>query len=191
MAFLPLLGLAASAGGALLGGISQGMAASYQSKVSRQNAQIAHQNAQRAAAATAADTEVAGMKAAEENAGVRVAAAANGLDVNTGSPADVAVSQREIGAFDVKNTAYKGALATYGYETQQVSDTAQANIESAEAPFDYAGGILKGAGSIMGGAPEVPALYRWMTPGAGAQGPSGGSSVSVNGGGYYGDNLLD
>ena len=153
---LALVSTAATAGGAILGGVSAGSAASYQAQVARENAQISQQNAQRAAQATAYNTEKAGLEARARDAQVRVGAAAEGLDVNSGSPANVEASQRELGSLDTANTAEKGAEATYGYETQATSENAQAALDQSQVVPDYLGGFLKAGGSIAGSASNLP-----------------------------------
>jgi hypothetical protein len=157
-----------------MGGISAGNAAAYQATVARQNAVIASQNAQRAAMATSSQTTDAGLKARSQDAMVRAAGAANNLDVNTGSPVDVQTSQREVGALDVANTAERGALATYGYETQASGESAQANLAQSQVIPDYLGGALGGVGSLLSASPNLPSNYSWMA-GGGTQGGSSGS----------------
>ncbi len=162
MAALPFLAVAATAGGSLLSGITSAQSAGYQASVARQNAQIEQQNAQRAAQATSQQTETAGLKARQQDAGVKAAAAANGVDVGSGSAVDVQKSQHELGSLDVSNTAERGALQTYGYETQATSDQAQANLDQSQVVPDLLGGALKAGGSVLSGAPNLPSTFSWM-----------------------------
>jgi hypothetical protein len=192
-ATLALVGTAASAGGSILGGISAGNSAAYSAQVARNNAQIEAQNQTRAAAATSANVEQAGLKARERDAGVRVAAAANGVDVNTGSAGDVAESQRRLGALDVSNVAERGAEATYGYGTQAVSDTAQAQLDQSQVIPDYLGGVLKGGGSLLSGSANLPGNMAWMSYGSspGAISDPGSAPFSAAASGGYGADILD
>jgi hypothetical protein len=170
MALLPALaiaGTAISALGAVAGGISAGNEASYQAEVARQNQQIATQNQQRAAAATATQTEITGQKAAQQLGAVRAAFAANNIDVNSGSAADVQKGQRQTGYLEQENTSYAGAQQTYGYGVQASEQTAQAGLygmEAAEAPIEAGIGAV---GSVLSQAPQIPAKFDWMAQNGG------------------------
>lgn len=177
MSFLPFLGAGAAAAGSVLQGVSSANAAHYQAQVANNNAITERQNAQHAAAATSVQTEQAGLKARSQDAGVRASIAANNLDVSTGSPVDVQQSEHELGQLDVAQTASRGAEQVYGYETQAVSDKAQSNLYQSEVAPDIAGGVLKGAGSLLSGSPSLPGAYQWMSGGGG----DGGSTQDANG----------
>jgi hypothetical protein len=177
---LALVGLGASAGGSVLGGISGANSAAYSAQVARQNAIIEQQDAARAAMATSSQATQAGLKARAQDSAVRAAGAANNLDVNSGSPADVETSQREIGNLDVSNTAERGAEATYGYEAGAVSQQAQAALDQSQVVPDILGGVLKGGGSLLSGASNLPSTFSWMgAPDATGTGDFGGSGVDI------------
>ena len=190
MAFLPLIGLAASAGGTLLGGIASGEAAGYQAQVAKNNAIAERQNAQHAANAGSAQIEQAGLKARAQGADVRAGLAANNVDVNSGSAGDIQTSQREISALDTATVGNRAAEQVYGYETQATSYEAESKLYAAQEPFDIAGGVLGAAGSILGGTSQVPGLYSWMTKGSSGGGAMGnigdlqGGGSDTNGGAY-------
>lgn len=181
---LAIAAVASGAAGNLMSGIASGNAANYQAAVASHNATIAMQNAGYSAAAGSARAEEAGLKARAQSAGVKAGLAANGLDVNTGSAADVQTSQREIGALDTATVANQAAEAVYGYRATAAGDEAQAQLYSAEAPVDYLGGVLQAGGSVakglsdlpggggggaggappslLSGAPQNPSQYQWM-----------------------------
>lgn len=172
---LPLLGAGLMAGSSVLGGIASGNAANYQAQVASNNAQIARGYARYSAGAGATQIEEAGLKDRQQTAGVRAAAAANGVDVNSGSAADLQVSQRELGGLDQATTASRAAEAVYGYEAQAQSYGAQSKLDRSEALGDVVGGLLKGGGQLAGaspnipeftslasGEPSVPQTYQWM-----------------------------
>lgn len=169
--FLPLIALAASAGGQLAQGFGAANAANYQAAVAENNATIARGNAGYTAGAGATEIEDAGLKARSESAGVRSSLAANGVDVNTGSAAGVQVSQREIGQLDTETVANRAALDVYGYQTQATSYDAQAQLDRMQASGDILSGVLGAAGSVAGNAqftsllssaPGLPSNYQWM-----------------------------
>lgn len=148
--------IAIAAGSAAYSGVSQSNAANYQSKVANTNAQIASQNQRHAAAAASAQTEQEGLKNAARLATVRNAFAANDVDVNTGSPADVQRSQRELGDLDTAQTANNAALQAYGYGAQTTNFLAQSELDQTESQDDLVGGLLNGASKALGD-------YQWMS----------------------------
>lgn len=165
----------ASAAGSVGGGIAAGNAANYQAQVAKNNSTIATQNARYTAAAGSAQVEQQGLKARAQNANVKVGAAANGLDVNSGSALDVETSQRELGALDTATVANRAASAVAGYQDQAENFSAQSKLDSSEAPWDYTGGLLKGFGTVAGelpktpwgssllsGNPSLPSQHAWM-----------------------------
>jgi hypothetical protein len=177
VAQLPGIGLGATLGGDIGGGIAQARAASYQAQVARNNALVESRNAAHAAQVTAVQTEDEGLKARSQGAQVRAGLAAQGVNVNSGSAADVQAGQRLIGALDQSTVANRGAEAVYGYQTEATGYQAQAKLDQAEVGSDVVGGILKGAGAAAGespnipggiastisGSPSVPSAYQWMS----------------------------
>ena len=146
-------------------------------QVAANNATIARQNEAYSAQATSVNTTQEGLKARAADAGVKEAAAANNLDVTSGSPAEVEVSQRELGALDVAQTASRGAQEVYGYGAQAANFEGQEKLESSQVAPDIAGGVLGATSSIIGGSPQVPGLYQWMQSSGGAGGSNPTTAV--------------
>jgi hypothetical protein len=144
------------AASAILGGVSSAESASYGAQVAKNNALIATQNAGYSAGAGSAQTEQEGLKAAAQLGDVRAAAAANNLNVNSGSPAAVQVGQRELGELDTATVANRAAEAVYGYTSQAEGFQAQSSLLSSEVPYDLVGGALKAGGDVAGAAPDIP-----------------------------------
>ncbi len=161
-AMLAISGAAVSAGGAVAGGIAKGNALGYQAQVARNNETIAKQNAGYASRAGSVAAQRAGLKARAQGSNVRAQLAANGVDVNTGSPADVQVSQREIGALDQETTAHDTALQIYGYKTQAQGYEDQSKLLNRQASDAVTGGILGGVSSLLSAAPGLPDAFKWM-----------------------------
>lgn len=164
---LAIAGVAISALGTVASGIAAGKQASYQSEVAKTNSQIATQNQQRAAQATATQTEITGQKAAQQLGQVRAAYGANNIDVNSGSAATVQQSQRQTGYLEQENTNYEGAQQTYGYGVQAAGEQAQAGLygmEAAEAPI---GAGIGAVGSVLSQAPQIPAKFSCMAQNGG------------------------
>ena len=150
------------------GGIIQGNVAHYQAQVAANNATVAAQNAQYSASATAAQVQQSGERSRQQLSGVRAGIAANNIDVNSGSAADVQQSQREVGQLNTNTVANRGALQVYGYQTQKANFQAESNLDEEEAKTAWLGGALKGAGQ-----------FAEMDPGAfgGTGFPSGGGDL--------------
>jgi hypothetical protein len=168
--FIAAAGTVVSAAGAIYSGEAQAQAAQYQAKVASNNALIARQNATHAAQATAVQTEDAGTKAGQQDAAVKAGLAANNLDVNSGSAADVEGSQRRIGLLDTATVANRGAEEQYGYSSQSQSFQSQSELDKAQAGYDVTSGFLKAGGSLLSGASNLSPTFAWMQGGSGAGG---------------------
>jgi hypothetical protein len=191
LAPLAIGGALLSAGGQIAGGIAQGQAASYQSQVAANNAIIAKQNATSAGTAASQDIETAGLKDRATESNTRASIAANNLDVNSGSPADVQISQRETGALNTSNVARNAGFNVYGYETQATGFQAQSELDSAEASEAPIAGAISGAGSLLSAAPNIGFANSWMSQNGGATvgdlfGPATGLGGGQTGGGTGG-----
>jgi len=164
MAFLaaagPALGLL-GAGASAIGTLEAG---SYQSQVARNNAQIATQNAAYAVQAGRQQADIQSRKGAAQGAAVRAGLAASGVDVNSGSAADVQEGQRETSKLDAETVLNNAELQAYGYTTQATNYTEQASQDEEGAEFGAAGSLLSNASSLS---------FKW---GGGSAASSPGSS---------------
>lgn len=175
---LAIASAVATAGSAVLGGVSSAEAANYQAKVASNNAVIARNNARYSASAGASQAEQQSLRDAQKLSGLRAAQGALGVDPNSGSAADVQVSQRELGGLDQATVSNNAALEVYGYKTQAQSFEAQSKLDESEVGYDIAGSLLSGVGklagnpaaasgfsSLMSGGPTVSDQYSWMQDG--------------------------
>ena len=149
------IGTAVSAAGALQASSAQAESSRYQAQVARNNQVAAYQNAEYATQAAAQKATDTSLKGAERLAAVRAGIAANGIDVNTGSAADVQTSQRQTGVLETENEVQKGALQAYGYRSQASNFGAQAALDSASAKNEAAAGPISAAGTLLGGASSL------------------------------------
>lgn len=140
-------------------GAAQSAAANYQSEINNQNAQIAAQNATAATQAGNAQAEQQMMRNSEQQAKIRADIGASGLDVNSGSAADLQSGQGIIGNLDVLTIRNQAARQAYGYETQSTGFSNQAQLNQAQAGFDTTAGTIGGISSILGGASSVGSQY--------------------------------
>ena len=175
-------GLIQTAGGInAAGSITQGFAASqaanYNEKIAQQNAQIATQNAGWAGAEGEQQVGMAGLKAQQEEGNVKVAQAANNVDVNTGSAKDVQSSVAKMAMLNEMNIRSTAAQKAYGFENQAVSAEEQSKLYGMERKSDETGGILKGVGSMLGAEASASEYSNWL----------GGKGITGGGNGDFGN----
>ncbi len=171
---LALSALSAGAGavGAIQSASAQSDAAKYQAQVSANNAIIANQNAAYATQAGEQAATVEGLKSAASAGAVRTGIAGNGIDVNTGSAADVQAQQRQAGLLDTETVRQNAAMQNYGFRTQSTGFTAESQLQRARAAQATTAGDIGAAGSLLGGASSVASkwsnfqLLSGRTPGA-------------------------
>lgn len=137
-------GLLGTAGTALTA-FSRLRQGAFAARVARNNAQVADYNARyaRRAGVTAAANE--SMKAAETMGAIKGAIAANNVDVNTGSAADVQAGAREVAKLDVDTVLNNAELTAYGYTVQAKNFRDQAKQDEAGGIFDALGTLLSNA----------------------------------------------
>jgi hypothetical protein len=149
-----LAGTAISAIGAISSGGQQAAEATYQSQVAANNAIIAGQNANYATAAGETTAYNTGLQERAKAGAIKAGIAAGGIDVNSGSAAQVRESQDVLGLTDVEQVRQNAALQAYGFRTQATSYEAQSQLEKQEAGYDTEAGWLKGIGSLIGGGAQ-------------------------------------
>jgi hypothetical protein len=171
------VGAGVGAYGAIQSGEAQQAAANYQAQVARNNATIAGQNAAYATAAGNAQAEQSTMKTNAVVGAMMAGQAASGIDVGSGSALDTRTSQKEVGALEVGTIRNQAAWKAYGYQTQSMSDTAQAGLDTAQGSAAATAGDIGGVSSVLGGAASAGSKYaQWQqiannTPNLGANTP--------------------
>lgn len=163
---LPELALAVGVAGtatSVVGSIASGQAASdaahYQAAVANNNAIIAEQNAQAATKAGQEKVTEEGLRSRAKVGAAIAGAAASGVDVNSGSAADVIETNREVGRLDEEQTARNAALQAYGYRTQGVGFKAEAGLDEAKAENAALAGDIGAAGSLFSNASSLGLKY--------------------------------
>lgn len=179
---LPFLAVAAISAQAL-GSIAQGQqekkAADYNARVQENNAKIAEQNARFAGEEGAANAATEAMKTRAAIGGIKAAQAANGVDINSGSPVDVRSSAAELGELNAITIRNNAARHAYGYQTEASSDRAQAQLDRQQGKYAAEAGFFKAGTTVLGSgisAYQAGTFDSWM------------KSTSLNGesGGGYG-----
>ena len=167
MAFLPIIGMAASAVGGIMGAVGAEQSASaqaamlqYQAGVAQANAQIAKQNAEYAGVAGEQQSMVSGLKTRALIGETTARMGASGIAVGQGSSGDVLESEQKLGRLDEQQIRENAARKAYGYQTEAASDVAQAGADIAGAGFAKQAGDIKAMSSILGGVSSVS--DKWM-----------------------------
>lgn len=176
MGFDPVsIGVAATAGGALMGGAGSLMSGEASAAASGYKATMAYYNAM--LAARKADLAIqsgdiaaanAGLKTRAAMAGQKTGQAGSGVDVNTGSAVDVRAGTQQYGMVDVKNIKADAAEKAYGYQLESWSDSQNAKISQAEGESAKKAGILGGISSLLSGVASIGGKYANMPKNVGS-----------------------
>lgn len=153
------IGSIVSASGASNAAKAQRDQANYQAQVAANNAITANQNADYAAKAGEAQATTQGLKGRNTAAAVAAGLAANGVDINSGSAADVRDSAREAGLLDTQNVRQNAALQSYGYRTQATGFTADQGLDIAKAKNAETAGQTAMFGSLLSGASSLTSKF--------------------------------
>jgi hypothetical protein len=155
MMALGLIGTLASTVVGMMGAQAQADAASaqanYQAAVARNNAVIAEQNAQQSINVGEANSEKQDTKTAATVGSIKAAQAANGIDVNSGSPLDVRTSQEQLGRLDTLTIMNDAMQKAYDFRAQKTNFLAEAQLQSSKAQYAQEAGGLNVASSLIGG----------------------------------------
>lgn len=155
---LTMAGGIAGAAGSIQQGYASAGAANYNAKIAEQNAALATQNAGIAGAEGEQAYGMEGIKSAQTQGNIKVAQAANNVDVNSGSAKQVQRSQAVMSALSEANIRSNAARQAYGFETQATSDMAQSALYKSQAKQDIAAGFT-GAGISIAKAGGEAAFY--------------------------------
>jgi hypothetical protein len=161
-----LVGTAVSGIGAISSGKAEAAQANYQAQVAKNDQIIAYQNANYATAAGETKSYNEGLQQRAKAGAITGGIAAGGLDVNSGSAAQIRESQEALGLQDVETVRQQAALTAYGYRTQATNFGAQAQLDTAEAKNDSESGWLNGLGSLIGGLAKYGGGLGGLFPGS-------------------------
>lgn len=177
---LGLIGSIISAGGAMEQAQAQSEAAAYQSQVAANNAKIARENASLDIQAGEAAATNEGLKTRGLVGTEKAAQGASGIDVNTGSAANVRAGTEQIGLLDALTIRSNAAKAAYGQQVAATSQTAQSQLYGFESAQAKEAGPISAAGSLLSGVGTVGLNFaKLQNVGAGTGG--GGSIFSMPG----------
>ena len=154
------IGSLVSGVGSIFGGQAQGQMYGYQAGIANLNKQIALQNADYSRAVGEVQAQNYGRGAAQRMGSIRAGEGASGIDIGSGSKADVQTSQQLVSDIDLAQIRDNAARKAYGYETEAVQDTAQASLYSSAAKEAPIAGDIKALGSLVSGTASV--ADKWL-----------------------------
>jgi hypothetical protein len=144
-----------SAFGAEKSGQAQQQMYNYQAGVARINYQIDQQNKEYAFNQGEAEATRYGLKSAQQLGQIRAAQGASGLDVNSGSNADVQASQRKVAQMDMTTIRSNAAKTAYDFDVKSTMDLNQATMDVMAGQNAKTAGDIKAMSSLVGSAGSV------------------------------------
>jgi hypothetical protein len=161
-------GAATSAIGTLTKGSADATNAKYQAQVAYNNQIIANQNAAYSAAAGEQRAATVSRTGAARLGSIKASQAASGIDVNSGSAADVQQSERQTGRLSSLTEENNALLQAYGYRAAATGYGAEAGLKTAEAAQAPTGAALAAGGGLLGNASALG--YKFNYAGSGSSG---------------------
>jgi hypothetical protein len=151
-AIAPVLSIAATLVGAGISAIGAEQQAKANAAAANYNAQVAKNASIFAQQQGVVEAEKQQREAAMVIGKDRAAAAASGIDVNSGSPLDIQADNYVTGKLNEATALNNASRNAWGYATQS-------NLYGMEAQSDLTAGNYNAAGALIGGASELS--NRW------------------------------
>lgn len=139
------------AGADVIQGIGASVSDAYQAKVAANNAVIAKQYSKWAEQEGDIDSTTSGLKTKAEIGQTRAGFAGAGVDVNTGSAANVQAAEGELGRFDAMTIRSNAARQAYGEDIKGAGFTANSVMLKQKSFLDPIAGLASGASALAGG----------------------------------------
>lgn len=163
MGAVPLIAMGASAllsaGGAVMGAINQGNQASYQAAIANQNADVAAKQAGYVRQQGERQEQEEIWKARAFVGEQEAEQASSGLDISSGTPADVRESTKLMARTGFRNIRDNTARSALGYDQEAINQRAQAKMHKAEAGQTTMNAVLGATGSLLGSASGIGNKY--------------------------------
>jgi hypothetical protein len=159
-------------------GQSQQQMYDYQSRVATLNAGIDQQNAEYASNQGEIQATQYGEKAAQQRGGIIAAQGASGIQVGSGSSADVIRSQKTLTSMDLTQIRSNAAKTAYDFQVKGAMDTNQATLDTMAGENAEKAGEIGAASSILGTVGNVSS--KWLqgnTAGLWGGGSGGGGNI--------------
>jgi hypothetical protein len=172
-----------SAMGNLFGGESSAAAYRYQAGVAAINKKINLENADYERYVGEVEAQRSGLGTAQRIAAIKAGKGASGIDVGSGSAADIIDSQHAVGLRDQSVIRANAARKAYGFEVRASGNEAETNLLKMAASRAEIAGKIGALSSLVGGATSVAS--KWLMGsqmglfGSGRVQPDVGSAVSI------------
>lgn len=157
------------AAGNVASGWGQADQYNYQAQVATNNAATQRENATAGLAAASYSESLAKTDTGRLVASQKAAQAANGLDVNIGSPVAVRNSTATMGAMDAAVLHFNAARAAYGLEADAANLDKQSEMYRKAASGAKKSGVLNAASTLLSGVTALAgkaAAYKQAFPAA-------------------------
>lgn len=151
-ATLALAASAVAAAGTVAGGISTAKGLKYRAKVEERNAAIDRASAQDALKRGRIEEERTGRRTAQLIGQQRAAAAANGVEVDFGSMADLQEDARMLGFEDAQTVRENAARESRGYEINAWNRKASASASRSQASAALWSSAFEAGGQLLSAA---------------------------------------
>lgn len=129
--------------------------ANYQAAVARNNALIAQHNADYELERGEVEAQRQALKDKAERGQIVAAIGASGLDLSSGSAADVRTSSEKLGQYNQAIIRSDASRKSYAYLTQKMEQQAESQLYSAKAKYAKTAGEFGVASSLLGTAASV------------------------------------
>jgi hypothetical protein len=159
LAVMGAVGAATSAAGTLATGSSTAAADAYQAQVATNNAALAKQQSKLDIQSGEIQAVNQGLKTKATVGQEKAAQGASGIDVNTGSAADVRAGTAQLGTLNELTTRSDAAKKAYTDEVTAQSDTAQGVLDTYAGESAETGAEIGAAGTLLSNASTVGANY--------------------------------
>lgn len=150
MCWMTLIPAAIAIGGSLLQAQNAKQGGDYQSAVLDQNAEYKQKAADETIAAGNTSADWQRVRTKQAIGTQRTALAGNGIDVNSGSAAQLQDDTAMLGELDALTIQNNAAREAFGYKVQSVQDINNAKQVKKNASASATGSILGGLGSAFG-----------------------------------------
>lgn len=164
MAIAPVLGIALSVAGSVLGAVQAKNMADYQAELAERNAKISEENAARTITRSQVEAQDQDMMNLAFLGEQEAAQSASGLGGRSQFLARK--SGQELGRRDVLNVRQAGEIEAYNYRVEAMGQRANAEMARAEGRNAMLSGFLGATKSIIGGASSFrnPGRFNPPTP---------------------------
>lgn len=148
------------AAGAIQQGQAQAAAAKYNAQVGEMNAVLAERRAKDAVERGAVEEQRKRAEVARIKGQQVVAMAANGVDLEFGSPLDTLVDTAVLGELDALTIRTNAYREEYEHKVDAVNKRAGAELNRMQAKSALQGGYLNAAGTVLTGASKSYSAFK-------------------------------